>query len=98
MISPPIPATVPAITEERLAWLALALTPQLGPRRILRAVDRIGSPAKILSLGLTQIEALQFPAESAQFIFDGAARRAADQQLEDEIRSQLPDLCRWSLP
>jgi DNA processing protein len=76
-------AVAPVITEDRLAWMALALTPQLGPRRILRAVERAGSPAKILSLGLTQIESLQFPAESAQFIFDGAARRAADQQLED---------------
>ena len=80
MTTPPV---APAVTEDRLAWLALALTPQLGPRRILRAVERAGSPAKILSLGLTQIESLQFPAESAQFIFDGAARRAADQQLED---------------
>lgn len=76
-------AIAPAITEDRLAWLALALTPRMGPRRILRAVERAGSPAKILALSLTEIEALQIPAESAQFIFDGAARRAADQQIED---------------
>jgi DNA processing protein len=71
-----------ALTEDRIAWLALALTPQIGPRRILRAVERLGSPAKILSLGLTELESLQFPAESVQFIFDGQARRAADQQIE----------------
>jgi DNA processing protein len=63
--------------------MALALTPRLGPRRILRAMERAESAAKILSLSLTQIEALQFPAESAQFIFEGAARRAAEQQLEE---------------
>lgn len=80
-------ATTPANTEDRIAWLALALTPQLGPRRILRAVERAGSPERILSLSLTEIEALQFPAESAQFIFDGAARRAADQQLEDLVKT-----------
>lgn len=73
----------PALTEDRMAWLALALTPQIGPRRVLRAVEQVGSPAKILSLGLTQLESLRFPAESVQFIFDGQARRAADQQIED---------------
>ena len=74
----------PALTEDRLAWLALALTPQLGPRRILRAVERVGgTPSRILSLSLTELEALQFPAESVRFIFDGAARRTADQQIEE---------------
>lgn len=74
--------TIPALTEERIAWLALALTPQLGPRRILRAVQLAGSPARILSLSMTELEALQLPAESVRFIFDGHARRAADQQMD----------------
>lgn len=76
-------AASPALTEDRLAWLALALTPQLGPRRILRAVERCGSAAGIFSLGLTELESLLFPAESAQFIFEGQARQAADQQIEE---------------
>jgi DNA processing protein len=71
-----------ALNEDRIAWLALALTPQLGPRRILRAVERCGSPSRILSLPLTELESLQFPVESVQFIFDGNARIAADQQIE----------------
>lgn len=75
--------TAPALTEDRIAWLALALTPQLGPRRILRALERCGSPSRMLSLSLTELESLQLPAESAQFIFDGHARRAADQQIDD---------------
>src|SRR6185437_9437612 len=85
MTSPPLAVAPPlALTEDRLAWLALALTPQLGPRRILRAVERVGgTPSRILSLSLTELEALQFPAESVRFIFDGAARRAADQQIEE---------------
>jgi DNA processing protein len=74
--------TTPALTEERMAWLALALTPQIGPRRILRAIERCGSPVKILSSSLTELESLQFPAESVQFIFEGHSRRAADQQIE----------------
>ncbi|HEX3471625.1 MAG TPA: DNA-processing protein DprA [Silvibacterium sp.] len=75
-------APIPAITEERLAWLALALTPQLGPRRILRAVERCGSAAKVLERGLTDLEALEFPVESVHFIADGHARSVADQQLD----------------
>jgi DNA processing protein len=91
MSTPPLPspaasesnaAPTPALTEDRLAWLALALTPQLGPRRILRAMERISSPARILSLSLTELESLQFTAESVRFIFEGNARRAADQEVE----------------
>ena len=75
-------ASLPPLTEERIAWLALALTPQLGPRRILRAVERCGSAAKILERGLTDLEALEFPSESVRYIADGHARAAADQQLD----------------
>ena len=75
-------ATLPPLTEDRLAWLALALTPQLGPRRILRAVERCGSAAKVMDRGLTDLEALEFPAESVRYVADGYARAAADQQLD----------------
>ena len=64
--------------EERLAWLALALTPGLGPKRILDAVAKAGGAARILGLPLTGLEALNFPAPVAQFIFDGKARQAAE--------------------
>lgn len=65
------------LDENRLAWLALAMTPGLGPRRILDAMQEIDAPARIFELTLTQLEGLRFPAEAAQFIFDGKARKAA---------------------
>jgi DNA processing protein len=68
--------------EERHAWLALALTPGIGPRRILRAVERCGCAARVLHLPLTELEALQLPAASAQFVASGEAGHAADQELE----------------
>jgi len=68
--------------EESHAWLALALTPGVGPRRILRAVERCGTAARVLQLPLTELEALQLPAQSAQFIASGEAGHAADQELE----------------
>ncbi len=64
------------LDEERLAWLALAMSPGLGPKRILDAMKTLDEPGRILSLGLTELEGLRFPAEAAQFIFDGKARRA----------------------
>jgi DNA processing protein len=68
--------------EERHAWLALALTPGVGPRRILRAVERCGCAASVVRLPLTGLEALEMPAQAAQFIGSGEAARAADQELE----------------
>jgi DNA processing protein len=68
--------------EERHAWLALAMTPGVGPRRILRAVERCGCAANVLHLPLTELEALELPAQAAQFISSGEAARAGDQELE----------------
>ena len=70
----------PQLGEDRLAWLALALTPALGPKRIVDAMLQMGAPSLVFTLGLTELEGLRFPAQSAQFIFDGKARRAAEDE------------------
>ena len=68
------------IDEDRLALLALALTPNLGPKRIVDAVRELQCPAQLFALTLTELEGLRFPADAAQFIFDGKARRAAEEE------------------
>jgi len=68
--------------DTRLAWLALAMSPGLGPKRIADAMRQVQRPIDILSLPLTALEGLRFPAEAAQFIFDGKARTAADAELK----------------
>jgi DNA processing protein len=70
----------PPLDEERLAWLALALAPGLGPKRILDAVKQLEAVSQIFTLPLTALEGLRFPAEAAQFIFDGKARQAAEEE------------------
>ena len=80
MISTQGPAT--RIDEDRLAWLALALSPALGPKRILDAVQGLKIPSRLFELSLTDLEGLRFPAETAQFIFDGKARHAAEEEWE----------------
>jgi DNA processing protein len=68
------------IEESRLAMLALALTPNLGPKRIVDAIAQLHTPDQIFALTLTELEGLRLPADAAQFIFDGKARRAADEE------------------
>ena len=65
----------------RLAWMALTLTPAMGPRRVARAVERLGQAERVFAASLTELEALGMPANAAQFFSDGRARAAA----EDEI-------------
>ena len=65
-------------TEEgRLAWLALVLTPGMGPTRCGRAVQKLGAAERLFSASLTELESLGMPAEAAQFCFDGRSRAAA---------------------
>jgi DNA processing protein len=66
--------------EERLAWLAMALSPGLGPKRILDAVKEIGRASQIFTMPLTALEGLRFPAAAAQFLFDGKGRRTAEDE------------------
>jgi len=60
--------------------LALTLTPNLGPKRIVDAIGQLQAPGQIFALTLTELEGLRFPAEVAQFIFDGKARRTAEEE------------------
>ncbi len=66
--------------EGRLAWLALALTPGLGPTRVGRAVERAGEAERIFQMSLTELESLRIPAKSAQFVADGRARAEAEKE------------------
>ncbi|MGD0740199.1 MAG: DNA-processing protein DprA, partial [Terracidiphilus sp.] len=80
-VGPPTPQlAAPRLDEERLAWLAMALSPGLGPKRILDAVQQIGAASRIFTMPLTALEGLRFPAAAAQFLFDGKGRRAAEEE------------------
>jgi DNA processing protein len=64
-----------------LAWLALTLTPGLGPTRIFRAIRKVGAAERLFHAPLTELEGLGLPAASAQFVFDGRALAAAEEEL-----------------
>src|SRR3984885_9894340 len=80
----PLPTTAP---ETRLAWLALTLPPGVGPKRILKAAQTLQNVSRLFCLSLTELESLNFPAPSAQFLFSGKARIDAEQELE-RVRQQ----------
>ena len=67
--------------QNRLAWVALTLTPGLGPKRILKAAEALPDLASLFRLSLTELESLNFPAPSAQFLFTGKARTEAEREL-----------------
>ena len=91
------PARTTQLDEDRLAWLALALAPGLGPKRILDAVQQLESARDIFTLPLTALEGLRLPAEAAQFLFDGKGRRAAEEEWA-RVSAQGSTLIGYSCP
>lgn len=88
-------ATSATLDETRFAWLAMALTPGLGPKRILQAAEKVGSVAGIPYMALTELESLGFPSQSVQFLASSRAREEALAEWEN-ICAQGADLVTWS--
>jgi len=63
--------------SNELYWLALTLTPGLGPTRSKRLVDFFGSVEGIFNASLTELEAAGLPVQSAQAIGTGRAMELA---------------------
>jgi len=70
----------PSTSQSALSWLALALTPGLGPTRTKKLVEHFGSPDRVLQTSLTELEATGMQAVSAQSIATGKSVELA--QLE----------------
>jgi len=68
--------------QARMAWVALTLTPGMGPTRIWKAMNRLGAAEQLLEASLTELEGTGMPAQSAQFVFEGKAKAAAEDELK----------------
>ena len=66
----------------RLGWVAMALTPGMGPMRCAKAAHRLGSAARVFTASLTELEGVGMPAGAAQFCFAGGARAAAEEEMK----------------
>jgi DNA processing protein len=66
----------------KMAWMALTLTPGMGPTRIWKAMGRLGAAEQLFEASLTELEGLGMPAAAAQFCFEGKARAAAEDEMK----------------
>lgn len=78
----PIEDRAALVPEDRLAWMALILSPGVGQMRALRAMSRLRQPRDLFAVNLTEAEGLGLPAGAAKFVADGKAREAAVQEIE----------------
>jgi len=68
-------------------WLALSLTPQIGPTRCKRLLARFGNIENVFRASLTELEAAGLPAVSAQSIALGQSWKLADEELAKAAKS-----------
>jgi DNA processing protein len=68
------------VTEQIMPWLALGLTPGLGPSRARHLLERFGSAAAIFRASLTELEAAGLLASSAQSIGTGKSMELAQEE------------------
>ncbi|MDT8068375.1 MAG: DNA-processing protein DprA [Terriglobia bacterium] len=80
-------------TETQFAWLALTMTPQMGPTRSRRLVERLGSAEAVFRASLTELEACGIPAPAAQGLALGASKQSAEQELARAAAAGVELLC-----
>jgi len=67
--------------DRYLGWLALALTPGLGPRHAGKLLRTFGNPEAVFAASLTSLEAQRLPAAVAQAIHSQQPRKDAEKEL-----------------
>lgn len=74
-------ATQTAVARSSLHWLALALTPGLGPTRGRKLVEHFGGVESVFQATLTELEATGIQAISAQSVGTGRSLEFAQEEL-----------------
>ncbi len=70
----------PAKDPGHLRWLALALTPRLGPARARLLVEHFGGVEQVFRATLTELEAAGLEAASAQSLATGRSFELAEKE------------------
>jgi DNA processing protein len=87
-------ATPTAGTANTLYWLALALTPGLGPTRGRKLVEHFAKVEDIFHAPLTELEALHLQAQSAQHIALGKSLELAHEEYAKAVAAGIRILSR----
>jgi DNA processing protein len=69
-------------------WLALALTPGLGPTRIKKLIEQYGTAERVFHASLTELEATGMRAVSAQSIATGKSHELAQQECAKAVEAR----------
>jgi DNA processing protein len=79
-MSSPVLNTSNSVSQASSYWLALALTPGLGPTRVRKLVEHFGSAERVFHASLTELEATGMPVASAQSLATGKSLELALQE------------------
>ncbi len=85
---------VPPATSHLLEWLAISLTPGLGPTKARKLVEHFGSAEAVLRASLTELESTGIQAVSAQSLATG---KSAELAREEIARAAAADVTMVSL-
>src|SRR5215475_11327005 len=83
-----------AATSNTIYWLALSLTPGIGPTRGRKLVERFGNIQDIFQASLTELEAQNLQAHSAQHIALGKSLELAHDEVAKAVAAGIHVLCR----
>jgi DNA processing protein len=81
MVTSSTPPSSTAANPGQIVWLALTLTPGLGPTRSRRLVEFFGSVESVLKATLTELEAAGLPAQAGQALGTGRSDELAHDEL-----------------
>jgi DNA processing protein len=87
-------ATPVSRTSNALYWLALALTPALGPTRGRKLTEHFESVEDVFHASLTELEALNLQAQSAQHIALGKSLELAHEEFAKASAAGIEIICR----
>lgn len=88
---------MPVGTDQYLGWVALNLTPGLGPRMAGRLLRVYGGPEGIFRASLTELESHRLPVAVAQEIFSQRPLAAAGEELK-QVETLGCKLLHWDEP
>jgi len=78
-----VPNSIASVSSasKALEWLAIALTPGLGPTRARKLVEHFGSPEAVFRASLTELEGTGIQAVSAQSLATGKSAELAREEM-----------------
>jgi DNA processing protein len=89
-----VPNAVASPTSHLLEWLAISLTPGLGPTKARKLIEHFGSAEAVFRASLTELEATGIQAVSAQSLATG---KSAELAREEIARAAAADIAMVSM-